>query len=292
MPGYEAGGIRRQENRRAGELVDASESRHRRAHQELLAASGFQELAIQIRLEHAGSDRIDRYPMPRPFHRERARESGHARLARRVGGHFVQADERRQRGDGNDAAALLLDHRGAKHLAGAQHAGQVRLEDARPIRFVHLQRRHALGHAGGGHHDVDAAQLAHARVAQRRHRRDVGHVGACDRRSASARANLDGRPLHQVATPSGSHHVRARVGEAERDGAADAARAAHDHGDTAGEIEQRLPHHTTCPRADSRPDPLTTASIAADSAPGRPGSRLTAMAPTAASPTSTMKPGP
>ena len=88
-----------------------------------------------------------------------------------------------------------------------------------------------------------------ARVAQRRHRRDVGHVGTGDCRLPSTRANLGGRLFHQVATSSGSHDVRARVGETERDGAADPARAAHDHGDTAGEIEQRLPHHTTCPDA-------------------------------------------
>ena len=110
-------------------------------------------------------------------------------------------------------------------------------------------------------------------------------------RSAAARANLRGRLLHQFAPPSGGHHVRAGIGEAERNGAADAARAADDHGDASGEIEQRLRHHTACPAAPVR-GPSAAAPTASASAPGRPGSRLTAIAPMAASPTSTMKPGP
>ena len=79
--------------------------------QELLPARRVEQRRVEVGAEHARRDRIHGDVVRRPFDRQRARQPGDRRLARDVGRDFEQPDERRQRGDGDDPAGALRDHR-------------------------------------------------------------------------------------------------------------------------------------------------------------------------------------
>src|SRR5207302_236167 len=108
---------------------------------------------------------------------ERPRQPRHRRLARAVGRHLHQSDERRDRSDADQPSRSARDHRLREDLIRAKHARQVRIENLLPVPFAHLQRRHPPGGAGGSDDDVDAAERVQTGIAQRAQRRRVADVG-------------------------------------------------------------------------------------------------------------------
>ena len=134
----------------------------------------------------------------------------------------------------------LRHHLASEHLATAQRAGEVGVDDPLPVVIGHLERRHALGDARGAHQDVDAAERLEHRVAhalERGRRRSTSAGSRSVRRprasisAATASTSAARRPTLTTSAPA-SARPSASV-------AADAAGAADDDGRAAGEIEQR-----------------------------------------------------
>src|SRR5260221_2113679 len=72
LTGDEASGIRCQKDRRAGQLLDLSETIHRRTHEKLAPAfATVEEGPIELRAKHAGGDRIDADVLRWPFDGQR-----------------------------------------------------------------------------------------------------------------------------------------------------------------------------------------------------------------------------
>src|SRR5260370_41496168 len=94
LAGHEAGGAGGQIHHGADELLDAAKPPHWRTREELLAPGPFEDLAVQIRLEHAGRDGVDREAVRRPLDPERSCQPADPRLAPGVSGAFMQAPER------------------------------------------------------------------------------------------------------------------------------------------------------------------------------------------------------
>ena len=92
--------------------------------------------------------------------------------------------------------------------------------------------------AGGRDEHVDATELAKADVAQPFKRSHVVHVGAPAKSAAPAGFDRGRHFVHERVTSAGCHDIGARIREAESDGATDAAGAADDDGNAAGEIEE------------------------------------------------------
>ena len=128
--------------------------------------------------------------------------------------------------------------RRAERAADPERAGDVRLEHPYPFRFRQLQARALAGDAGGAHQYVEAVKLLQAGVAQAFECQAVGHVGRLTQRAAAAGLDLAGHFIDERLSPAGRDDVRARIREPQRDGPADAARAADDHGDTAAQTEE------------------------------------------------------
>ncbi len=91
---------------------------------------------------------------------------------------------------------------------------------------------------GDRQEDVDLAEGLDALVAQALERGDVGDIGGDRQRAAAAVLNLGGDVLDELDAAAGRDHVGARVGQTERERAADPARTTDDDGRTAGQIEQ------------------------------------------------------
>ena len=83
LPGHEAGRVGGEIDGGADELFEPAEPFHRRANEELLPARPFEERRVEIGLEHAGRDGVDREAVRRPLDRERARQSGDGGLSTR-----------------------------------------------------------------------------------------------------------------------------------------------------------------------------------------------------------------
>jgi hypothetical protein len=104
--------------------------------------------------------------------------------------------------------------------------------------FGHLDRRHALGRAGGGDDDVDLLKRGQARVAQRAQRREVADVGRMTQRPPAARLDFSRHAVDDVAPPAGHDDVGAGVGQPQGERVPDAGRAANDHRRPSREIEE------------------------------------------------------
>ena len=159
--------------------------------------------------EPAGRDRVHVDPVPRPLPREVARERDHAALRRVVrervhdlGRRAVQPGDR---GDVDDLAAALLDHRAARGLRAEEDAGQVHVDDLLPALERHVLRRGAPHRAGVVDEDVDAAELVHD---ARRPSRSPSPGRVTSHGSASARVGIS-RPPPRSARPC-ARRARAR----------------------------------------------------------------------------------
>ena len=237
LAGDEAGRVGGQVHAGAHQLLDAPEAAHGRAHQELLAAPPFQDLAIQIRFEHAGRDRVHGQAVRRPLDRQRAREAGDAGFARRVRRDFQQSNHRRDRGDADQPPEPLRDHRRRECLVGAHHARQIGFDDLIPLPLAHLDRRRAFRDARRRHDDVDSAERLQARVAKSAQRRRIADVSRHPQRPASLRLDRRRDFIDNGRAASGRDDVGAGVGQAQRQGAPDARGAADDDGRASGQIE-------------------------------------------------------
>ena len=122
------------------------------------------QVTIERGFEDAGRQRVYRDAVLDPLGAERARQHGHRPLARAVGRRFVQAQERADRGDVDNAAVILLLHHPPHHLAGVPGPVQVEVEDAVPVLVGELERWGALSRAGGVDEDVDPAPILPHRV--------------------------------------------------------------------------------------------------------------------------------
>ena len=135
----------------------------------------------------------------------------------------------------------LRHHRRAEHLARAQRAGQVRVDDPRASR-PRPSRASARAWSMPAAHDddVDAAERRRGtrRAARSSDATSPTSAGIAQRPPAAC-LDFAGDLLDERRAPPGRDDVGAGVGQTERERAADAARAADDDGDAAGEIEQR-----------------------------------------------------
>ena len=107
-----------------------------------------------------------------------------------------------------------------------------------PVRLVHVERRDLLGRSRDTQEDVDLAERPDARLPEALERGDVADVRRHAQRLAAARLDLGRDLLDQRLAPPGRDDVGAGIREAERQRAADAARAAHDHCHASRKIEQ------------------------------------------------------
>ena len=192
----EAGGVRSEEHRGSGELFDAAEAREGGAELELTAAFGaIEEVLVQRRVEDPRRDGVDQHASGSPLDGERPGQRRHATLAGGVRGDLVQADERGERGDVDDAAVPALEHVGAEDLAGAKRAGQVGVEDALPLGVVDLERGAPLGPSGAVDQDVDLAEGLDGGLAERLQGGAVGDVAGEPQGVLAPSLDREGRGL-------------------------------------------------------------------------------------------------
>src|SRR5262249_54935621 len=96
------------------------------------------DLRPHVRLDDARADRVDADPAGRVAYCQAAREVDHRRLARAV----VDVRRRRvlpaHRGDIDDPAGVLGDHRRQHRLAAEEHRLGIDREDGVPLRFRDL----------------------------------------------------------------------------------------------------------------------------------------------------------
>ena len=71
---------------------------------------------------------------------------------------LLQAHERVQRSDVDDPTITALQHVLAEDLAGAQRAGEVRVENVGPFFLGHVESGRALNDSGAVDEDVDFAE--------------------------------------------------------------------------------------------------------------------------------------
>ena len=137
----------------------------------------------------------------------------------------------------------------AEHLAAAQRAGEVRVEDARasPPRPSRASAR-AWSMPAAQTQDVDLAERRRGTPS-----RSALERRPCRRRRTAMRSVRRPRASISAATsstsacaPAGRDDVGAGVGKAERERAADAARAADDDGHASGKIEQAHRQASSC----------------------------------------------
>ena len=183
-----------------------------------------------IRQQHRpGRDRADA-----DVGRERARERSRQLRERGLGGGVRREArpglEHGDVGDEDDHAALA--HRPAGGLRAEEAAGQRRAEGVGEERRIHLQR--VRGHEparGRVHEHVEAAERARRRLDGLDRGTPVGQVG-CDRVAAGAgRGECRGRRLGVArGAVIGERDLRAALGKADRERAAEPARAPrHEH---------------------------------------------------------------
>jgi hypothetical protein len=134
------------------------------------------------------------------------------------------------------------DHRRREHLVGPEHPGHVGIEDLVPVGLGHVQRRHALGDPGRRYDDVDAAECRQARLVKAPQRRELADVGWMPQRPPPPLFDRGRHVVHRRGAASGGDHVRAGIGQTEREGASDAGRTADDDRGAAVEIEERPGH--------------------------------------------------
>ena len=106
--------------------------------------------------------------------------------------------------------------------------------------FGEGQRGGALGGAGAVDEDVDLAEELKHRFAQGDERVAIFYVGGKAQRAASFGFDLRGGLLNFFAAAGGGDDVRARVGQAKREGMADASGATDDNGGLARKIKERF----------------------------------------------------
>ena len=94
-----------------------------------------------------------------PLDGERFCEHRDGALAGAVGAHFEEREERSDRGDVDDAAVFALDHVAAENLARAKRSVEIDFDDVVPLGFGDVERRRALGGAGGVDENFDRAEF-------------------------------------------------------------------------------------------------------------------------------------
>ena len=130
----------------------------------------------------------------------------------------------------------------AEGTAPAQHSREVCVHDLFPLGVRDVERRTPHGDACGVYQDVDLAELLDRRVRERLDGFGVPDVRGYRERAASATFDLTHHFMDEIRTATGRDYIRTRVGEAERDGFADARRSADDGGSASVEIETRKCH--------------------------------------------------
>src|SRR5260370_15474550 len=85
-----------EEERRSDDLLHSTKAGHRRSGDEFFAASGIEQLAIEVGGEDAGGDGVDADTGWRPFDCERTGESADGCFACAVGGDLMKGDEGRE----------------------------------------------------------------------------------------------------------------------------------------------------------------------------------------------------
>ena len=227
----------------AHQLLDLAEALERRAHAQLLAALGpVEELGVERGAEDAGGDRVDDHALRPPLDGERAGEAGDARLARRVGRHLEEGDEGVEGGHVHDAPVAPLDHGPAEDLAGAQGAGEVRLQDAAPLLLGEVEDGRALDAARAVDEDVDLPERGEDGVPRLLERGAVGDVGGGADRLPAARLDLLRRRLDRLRRARAGHDVGAGLGHAQRERAADPGGAAEDDRHLARQVQRGVTH--------------------------------------------------
>src|SRR5579864_459914 len=247
MTGDEAGGVGGQEDGGAGEFVELAETAHGGAQQELAAALGtVQERGVQIGAQDAGDERVDADAGSGPLDGEGLGERSDGGFAGAVGSNFVEAEERGERADIDDAAVTPLEHVTAEDAASAQRAVEVGVDDGVPLGFGKIEGGHAPGAAGAIDENLDAAEFSRGGREELLETLDVGDVAGLREGAAAERLDFRGGFAHQVGAAAGGHYVgtgqRETLGQRE----ADAAGAADDDGGFVCEIELRMSHKDFC----------------------------------------------
>src|ERR1017187_5659506 len=167
LAGDEAGAIGGQQDGGADQLIGAAETGHGGAQLELAAAFGaIEERGVDVGAEDAAGDGVDVDAIAGPLDGEAAGEREDGGFRRGVGGDLDQGDERVERRYINNAAAAMSGERRVEGLAGAEHAGEVDVEETVPLEFGDLLGGFAEDLAGGIEEDIDLAELGQDGVAK------------------------------------------------------------------------------------------------------------------------------
>ena len=234
--------VRREIDRRAHQLLDAPEAPHRRPRQKFLAAralSGSRRFKSVSKTPGAIAFTVSRGAPTRPRAPASARRPPPCSPC-------TPRPPAARRYEASDAMPIRRPEPraiigGANDLIGAEHAGQVGVENLAPVGLGHLERRRRAWSMPAAATTMSTRLETRARHASRRRaqrprgrrRRPDGAACAVPRASIAAATSV-----HGVAPPAGGDDVSAGVGQAERERAADAGRAADDHRRPSGEVEE------------------------------------------------------
>src|SRR6478672_11483106 len=158
-------------------------------------------------------------------------------FARGVGRRVLTAEEGEQRGDIDDLAGSLPDHEPAGLVGELEGGGQVDRHHGVPLLTAEPRHVRQQVDAGRIDEDVDGAQRFHAALHDDRRYACLRDVGYGELHPASGALDQPaGGPV--VVGQADGEHVRARLGQGEREGPAQAGVAAGNESVPPGEGEQ------------------------------------------------------
>ena len=146
---------------------------------------------IELGAEIARRNAVRRDAVLGEFRAHRLGEHLHRALARRVGRDGRAAELRHHRADVDDLAARPRDHAPRDRLRDEEHRVEIGRHDLPPVGFGKFGERHALGHAGIVHQDVDRPDVLLDLLDRRLHAGAAGHV---ERRRDRVRCPAPSRP--------------------------------------------------------------------------------------------------
>jgi signal transduction histidine kinase len=204
--------------------------------QDLRAALARHDVAQELRVHRSGADHVHGDAVTRDLARERLGEADERRLAARVHGLAGAADAPGVGRDGDDPPAPPRDHAPQHGARGVEGAFEVDRDEPLPEGRIALDEGHQALPAGVVDEHVDRAELVLGGAHGRLERDQVADVRVGAQRPPARDHDLvrdrAGVPAVQVGDPD----RRARLGQAERDGAPDATATSGDERDRAAQL--------------------------------------------------------
>src|ERR1700690_1306778 len=240
---HEARALGRQEHGRSGQLFDPTDPLHRSPQHTLVTARrAVEQRRVQLGSKEAGGQSVDADALRPPFDGERLGERGDGCLAGAVRCDLVKGDERSHRGDVDDPPIPAFEHVPAEHLTAAQRAGQIRLENGRPLALAEVERWGAFYLPGAVHQDVDLPERRHDGREQAFEGGPVGHVGRDAERPATEAFQLVCGLLDGLEGPPGRDDICTGFGQGQAESAPKPGGSPEDDGHATVKIEKRAGH--------------------------------------------------